>query len=70
MATTNCIDMGAITQLLSDARELYDHIKSIYRNEEIDQDDIDTLQSLLCDMQDTVTDLESSIEDEAEEDDE
>jgi hypothetical protein len=58
--------MGALSQLLRDSRELYDHIKAISRAESVDQDDIDHLQSLLSDMQDNVTDLESSIEDEEE----
>lgn len=66
MATTNCIDMGAISQLMRDASELYAHIKAISRSESVDQDDIDRLQSLLCDLQDNVSELESSIEDEEE----
>lgn len=73
MATTQSIDMGAISQLLHDAKELYTLIKSISNNESVDHDDIDTLGQLLSDMQDNVTDLESSIEDdedEAEDDDE
>jgi hypothetical protein len=59
--------MGAISQLLRDSRELYDLIKEISRAESVDHDDINTLQSLLSDLQDNVSDMESSIEEEDDE---
>lgn len=70
MATQQCIDMGAISQMRRDSRELHDLIREISLSESVDQTDIERLQSLLSDLQDNVTDLESSIEDEAEEDEE
>lgn len=70
MATANSIDMGAITQLLRDAKELYALARSISNNESVDQDDIDTLEQLISDCQDSVSELAESIEDEEAEEDE
>lgn len=62
--------ISSINQLHRNTRELMMLVQNIHRSESVDPAEIEELQSLLSDLQDTVNEMEDLLEEEEEEEEE
>ena len=59
--------LSEITDPKSKLKEMYDFVKTLENHEEVDEDDVATLESLLSEIEDSISSLQAEDEDEEEE---